>query len=161
MNQVRLIPLLVMLCMAFSCKNTGQKDPESRTNEMDRSQENTSREIQEDEDPQERLLSDLIQVETLQEGEEINFPLHIKGQARGMWFFEGDFPIYLISEDGEELAVAIAVAQGNWMTTEWVPFTATLEYEPEQGGEGFLVFEKSNPSDKRELDRELRISVSF
>lgn len=78
-----------------------------------------------------------------------------------MWYFEGDFPIYLVSEEGEELAVAIAVGEGNWMTTDWVEFNATLEFEVQEPGEGYLIFEKSNPSDKRELDRELRIPVSF
>lgn len=161
MSRIRLIPVVLLLVMGLSCKNNTQNDSESRRNERDQSLENASQEIQPGEKPQDRLLSDLIQVETPQEGDKISFPLHIKGKARGMWFFEGDFPVYLISEEGEELAVAIAVAQGDWMTTHWVPFTATLEYELQQGGEGYLVFEKSNPSDNRELDRELRISVSF
>lgn len=161
MSRIPIILVVLLLFTGLSCKNNSPSDSEPRTTEIDHSQENGRQEIQPEEKPQERLLSDLIQVETPQEGDKINFPLHIRGQARGMWFFEGDFPVYLISEEGEELAVAIAVAQGDWMTSQWVPFTATLEYEPQQGGEGYLIFEKSNPSDNRELDRELRIPVSF
>lgn len=111
--------------------------------------------------PQDRTLEDLIEVTVPEPGAEIASPQAISGRARGNWFFEGDFAVYLLDENGEEIAVAIAMAQGEWMTTEWVDFEATLEFDVQQAGSGTLVFEKSNPSDKRELDRELRFPVTF
>lgn len=152
--------LMLLLIINFGCKNDAQTKSEHQPTEIDQPQEDADAERPSGE-PGERHLNDLIQVEKPQAGDTIETQQHIKGKARGVWFFEGDFPIYLVSEEGEELAVAIAVGEGDWMTTEWVEFTATLDFEPNESGEGFLIFKKDNPSDKRELDRELRIPVSF
>lgn len=160
MNRTYLnIVLLLLLVINLGCKNDSQTKSENQPNEIDQPQEDP--ELSSGEQSGERLLNDLIQVETPQAGDTIETQQHIKGKARGMWFFEGDFPIYLVNEEGEELAVAIAVGEGDWMTTEWVGFTATLDYESDESGEGWLIFKKDNPSDKRELDRDLRIPVSF
>ena len=109
----------------------------------------------------EKELSDKIRIAVPEPGTEISSPLEIKGQARGTWYFEGDFPIYLLDSNGKELAVAIATAQGEWMTEDWVPFTATMEFTAPAVGEAELVFQKSNPSDNRELDRSYRVKVKF
>ena len=110
---------------------------------------------------EEQETGDLIQVTFPRPGAEITSPLQIRGKARGTWYFEGDFPVRLMDEQGKEIAVAIATAQGEWMTKEWVDFTATMEFEAPASGNGVLVFEKSNPSDMRELDREFRVEVKF
>lgn len=104
--------------------------------------------------------SDLIQV-NLEQNQEISSPLEITGKARGNWFFEGDFPIRLFDSNNQEIAVAIATAQGEWMTQDFVDFKATLEFEIPETKTGELVFIKDNPSDNRELDDELKIPVKF
>ena len=85
--------------------------------------------------------ADLIRVSYPQPNSFIESPLEIKGEARGYWFFEADFPIILTNWDGLIIAETIASAQSNWMTEDFIPFTAVLEFEkPEYGERGFLIF---------------------
>jgi len=79
------------------------------------------------------------------------------GQARGPWFFEADFPVEVLDKDGNSLALAIATAEGEWMTTEFVPFSADITVPESYIGPATLVLYKDNPSDMRELDA----SMSF
>ena len=104
--------------------------------------------------------ADLIKVFSPRAEAVISSPLEVTGEARGTWYFEASFPVYLYDANGQELAVTPAQAQGEWMTTEFVPFRATMEFET-NAKEGFLVFQKDNPSDLRELDDEFRIPVRF
>lgn len=91
----------------------------------------------------------------------ITSPLLIEGRAVGNWFFEASFPIKLLDSQGNELAMAIASAQSDWMTEDFVDFEATLEFDPPESGEAVLVFKKDNPSDLPEFDEELRVPVKF
>jgi hypothetical protein len=101
----------------------------------------------------------LIVVDNLPDGAQVTSPIQITGKARGPWFFEASFPIALVDEDGTQLAIAIATAQGEWMTTEFVPFTATLLYASSTRGPAKLVFMKDNPSGMPEFDDSLVVPV--
>jgi len=70
----------------------------------------------------------LIQVETPRVNKALTSPLFVEGRARGYWFFEADFPIKLLDGNGELLAVAIAKAQSDWMTENFVLFSAEIEF---------------------------------
>lgn len=104
--------------------------------------------------------ADLIKIKNLKPGDRIESPLLIEGEARGTWFFEASFPIVLLDKDGKEIAVAIAQATSDWMTTDFVPFKATLEFQPTTS-EGTIVFKKDNPSGLPEHDDSLSFSVLF
>jgi len=105
---------------------------------------------------------DLIVVEDLEPYDMIESPLSITGQARGYWYFEGSFSVHFINSEGEEVSVAIATADDEWMTEEFVPFTATLEFEtPEIGARGVLQFRKANASGLPEHDDVLEIPVMY
>lgn len=104
---------------------------------------------------------DLIQVESPQANDTITSPLVIKGKARGFWFFEASFPIRLYDDNGELLTTAIAQAQDDWMTEEFVPFTAELKFENPKTEKGTLVLEKDNPSGLPENADELKMPVLF
>lgn len=106
--------------------------------------------------------SDLIKVTNIVSGQAIASPLTITGEARGTWYFEASFPIQLLNADGEVLATAIAQAQGDWMTEKFVPFTATLNFNPVRGdANGSLVLQKDNPSGLPENDDQLIIPVKL
>lgn len=105
--------------------------------------------------------SDLIRVDYPKANNAIASPLEIKGEARGTWFFEADFPIKLYDSKNNLLATGIAQAQGEWMTAEFVPFEAEISFDNPQEGEGVLVLIKDNPSDMPEHDDELRIPIIF
>jgi len=104
---------------------------------------------------------DLIQVESPQVNDTITSPLVIKGKARGYWFFEASFPIRLYDDNGELLATAIAQAQDDWMTEEFVPFAAELKFENPKTEKGTLVLEKDNPSGLQENADELKMPIVF
>lgn len=116
----------------------------------------------EGEEGKEEDKSNLIRVDTPKPNDTILSPLIVKGEARGTWFFEGDFPVKLFDSRYDLLAVEIAQAKGEWMTTEFVPFEVTIEFtSPERKGEGVLVFIKDNPSDMPEHDDEFIIPIVF
>lgn len=103
--------------------------------------------------------SDMIKIFQPQADSVIASPLLIEGEARGLWFFEASFPIRLIDENNKEIAVAIAQSQSDWMTKDFVPFRAVMEFEPDAAGKGYLVFQKDNPSGLPENDDEMRVPV--
>ena len=103
-----------------------------------------------------------IKIDLIKSNQIIESPLTITGQARGGWFFEASFPIKLVDSQGELVAQTIASTKGEWMTDDFVPFSATLEFASlEKTNQGTLIFIKDNPSDMRELDDQLSISVLY
>ena len=112
--------------------------------------------------------ADLIRVTSLIPNEVIKSPMIINGEARGGWFFEASFPVSLVNWDGLIVADGVAEAQGDWMTSEFVPFTANLEFvNPYQVGDpdfmkkGTLILQKDNPYGLPENDDALEIPINF
>jgi len=105
--------------------------------------------------------SDQIKVFAPVQDQLIDSPLVILGEARGTWFFEATFPLRLMDSNGNELAVHYAQAEGEWMTEDFVPFTAQIEFDKPDTSEGVLILEKNNPSDLREHDAQIKTSVRF
>lgn len=101
----------------------------------------------------------LIKVENVHANQIISSPLIIKGEARGYWFFEASFPVKLYDESGNLLATAIAQAKSEWMTEDFVPFEAILNFSSPEKQKGVLVLEKDNPSGLPQNADELRIPV--
>ncbi|MDP3985905.1 MAG: Gmad2 immunoglobulin-like domain-containing protein, partial [Candidatus Veblenbacteria bacterium] len=104
---------------------------------------------------------DLIRVENPRPNQVIASPLTERGEARGTWYFEASFPVRLLDANGTELAVAPAQAQGDWMTTEFVPFEVVLSFSPPATPTGVLVLEKDNPSGLPENADSLLVPVRF
>lgn len=102
-----------------------------------------------------------IRVTAPASGQIVNSPLAITGEARGTWFFEASFPVRLLDANGAVVATHYAQAQGEWMTTEFVPFSSRLEFAAPATDTGMLVLAKDNPSGLPEHDAEIRIPVRF
>jgi len=106
--------------------------------------------------------ADLIKADSPEAGATITSPLDISGQARGTWYFEATFPYELRAADGTVLAQGPIQAQGDWMTTDFVPFLATITFPAQPAGShGMLVLKKDNPSGDPAHDDELDIPVVF
>lgn len=114
--------------------------------------------------------ADLVRLESPRPNQTIKSPLTIKGEARGYWFFEASLPVFLTNWNGLIIAQGIATAKGDpdandgagWMTTEFVPFEATLNFSAEKNvysNEGTLILRKNNPSSLPEHDDALEIPV--
>ncbi len=111
---------------------------------------------------------DIIAVITPQEGWTIESPFVIKGEARGMWYFEADFPVILVNWDGLIIDTVPARTQDDWMTEEFVPFEAILEFDspykeddPDFMKNGTIILQKDNPTGLPEFDDALEIPVQF
>lgn len=109
--------------------------------------------------PYEISPSGLIKVTTPRANQTVQSPLTVKGEARGFWFFEASFPVRVLDESGNILGQGIAQAKSDWMTEDFVPFEATLDFEAPATEKGFLVLKKDNPSGLPEHDEEFRIPV--
>lgn len=88
-------------------------------------------------------------------------PLAVTGKARGNWFSEASFPVEIIDGNGKPLGSGIAQAEGEWMTTAYVPFKATVVFTGAQTVNGFLLMKKDNPSGLPENDATIAIPVTF
>lgn len=88
-------------------------------------------------------------------------PVLISGRAVGPWYFEASFPVKITDSLGNVLAEGPAQAQADWMTTNFVPFQATLNLSPTTATSGFLVLQNDNPSGLPENAKSISIPVTF
>lgn len=106
-------------------------------------------------------MSSLINVSQPVPNALVTSPLAVSGRARGTWYFEASFPVRLLDGNGVELAVVPAQAQGDWMTEDFVPFSATLNFSQPATPTGTLVLEKDNPSGLPEHAAQMMVPVRF
>lgn len=109
---------------------------------------------------------DLIQVTSPTSGSTITSPVMVTGKARGTWFFEASFPIYVVDWDGLIIGEGHATADGEWMTSEFVPFTALISFDTSKirgnySNRGTLILKKDNPSGLPEHDDAVEIPILF
>ena len=105
--------------------------------------------------------SDQVKVIKPAPNQVVQSPLIIEGEARGTWFFEATFPVKLLDANGDVIATHFAQAQDDWMTEDFVPFKAQIEFEKPAADTGVLVLEKDNPSGLSENDAKIEIPVRF
>lgn len=89
----------------------------------------------------------------------ISNPLEISGRARGAWYFEASFPIKLLDENKKVIATAIAQAESNWMTEDFVPFKAEINFISDKDQNGTLAFMNDNPSGLQENQELVELPV--
>ncbi|TAK58717.1 hypothetical protein EPO14_02720 [Patescibacteria group bacterium] len=83
----------------------------------------------------------------------------VSGRARGTWYFEASFPVEVVDDKGAVLGQGIATAQDEWMTEEFVPFTATITLTTPYTGPATLILKKDNPSGESSRDASVSIPV--
>lgn len=107
-------------------------------------------------------LADCVVVTTPAPGTQIDSPLVVRGRARGLWFFEANFPMVLQDAAGNAIATGHCTARGEWMTEQFVTFEGTLAFAaPRTGNTGTLVLRRANPSDLVEQEDALEIPIAF
>ena len=104
-----------------------------------------------------KASNDLIEVELPFPGAVVGKEFSVIGKARGVWFFEASFPLKVLDEKGQELAVSFAQAEGEWMTENLVPFKGDIKIPQSYIGPATLILKKDNPSGLPEHDA----SISF
>ncbi len=93
-------------------------------------------------------------------GAVVSHEFTVRGEARGPWFFEASFPVYVADTAGNELAVGIATAEGEWMTEDYVPFSAPVTVPSGFSGEAILILVRDNPSGLPENDAYASFPIS-
>ncbi len=96
-------------------------------------------------------------------GATVASPLNITGMVPGTWSHEGQFTLRLLDGDGNVITESAGTLDGDWMSANQVPFTATLTFDiaPMSGSSGLLVLEKSNPSDLEQNSDSLSVLIYF
>ncbi len=104
--------------------------------------------------------ADMIRVDNPHPGGVVGKEFVVTGEARGNWYFEASFPIEIQSETGAVIGGTIATAEGDWMTTDFVPFKSEMIDLPSAfTGPAWLILKKDNPSGLPENDASVRIPI--
>jgi len=173
---IYLFTAFILICISTSCiildqlqiipektaaADSGKQDTSDKESEeaiSDVTETDTSDDIESNEAD---ALSDQIIVTDPIPDQLITSPLIITGEARGTWFFEATFSVKLLNSNGEVLALHYAITEEEWMTEDFISFTANIEFGDPQTAAGILILDKNNPSDIREYDAQLVIPVRF
>lgn len=102
-----------------------------------------------------------ITIINIEPNDSISSPLKITGEVKGNWFFENSFPVKLTDMNNNVIAITTASSSEDWMTTNIIPFSATLTFDNPKTSEGFLVFQKDNPSGLPQNDASFSIPIKF
>lgn len=107
-------------------------------------------------------IPDLITVNAPTINSKVESPLTLTGSARGTWYFEASFPIEVRNSVGTVIATGHAEATSDWMTEDFVPFTATITFPAQPAGStGTVVLKNDNPSGDPARDKSVVIPVTF
>ncbi len=96
-------------------------------------------------------LSSKVLVTSPKSGATVGSTFSITGKAPGNWYFEASFPIIVSDVDGNKITTSHGQAQGEWMTTELVPFTAMIDVGNYRG-KATVNLLRDNPSGLPEND---------
>jgi len=102
-----------------------------------------------------------VKVDSPKSGQVITSPVTITGQAKGSWFFEAVFPIKILDASGTVIGQGTARAQSDWMTSDFVPFTATVSFTTPSLATGKIVLANDNPSGLAANAKSATIAIKF
>lgn len=103
---------------------------------------------------------DEITVSSIQDNQEISSPVVIEGEAKKDWFFEGQFPVYIMDNERRIVGNGNAVAKENEMNDDLISFIATIDFNAD-APTGFIILEKNNPSGLAEKKVSVQIPVQL
>jgi hypothetical protein len=100
-----------------------------------------------------------IIIDNIAPGQTIHTPFTVTG-VMGGWYFEGSFPIFMKDANGNQIGAVAATSSQDWMTSNAIPFSATLPAVT-YTGPGALVFHNDNPSGEPQYDDSYTVNVIF
>jgi hypothetical protein len=105
--------------------------------------------------------ADLVRVSLPTPGAVTGKEFKVVGEARGTWFFEASFPIEVLAKNGATLVTVVAQAQSDWMTTDFVPFSADIAVPATYIGPATIVLHKDNPSGETAFDASASFPITI
>jgi len=103
--------------------------------------------------------ANVIVVDTPRPGATVGTTFTVSGRARGNWYFEANFPLEVLSATGTRLMQTGVQAEGEWMTTDFVPFAVDVAISPNYKGAATLVLHNDNASGLLEHARSISIPI--
>ena len=95
-------------------------------------------------------------------GATITSPVTIIGSAKGTYYFEASFPIEIRDQSGNVIGQGHAEAGSDWMTVDFVPFSATVTFtSPGAGQSGVIRLKNDNPSGDPARDLYFDLPITF
>ena len=105
-------------------------------------------------------LSDSVSVSSPGPGGTVDKTFTVTGKAPGPWFSEAQFPVQVRASSGDVIGHATAHTDGNWQSTDVVPFTADVTIDnPTYKGTARLILMRDNPSGLPENDDAVEIPI--
>ena len=102
--------------------------------------------------------NNMIRITTPLPGATVSSTFSVQGAARGGWYFEANFPYEIHDEKGALLDQGPVTAGGEWMTTEFVPFSFVVSV-PGYSGAATLILRNDNPSGLPENSASISIPI--
>lgn len=158
-NRIWLV-IVIILVVALGVALTTREGSDS-TKDVVKQTQNTSIDDKTELESSVPQKDDLIRVPSLKNNQVVDGSLTLTGEARGQWYFEGSFPVRVEDANGKIIGKVVAKAQGEWTTTEYVPFKVFVIFDKPQTTTGFIIFEKDNPSGLAENANELSVPIRF
>lgn len=109
-------------------------------------------------------LSNQVTITSPEPAVQIASPVLVSGQAPGNWFFEGTAPVSVTNWDGLIVGEGYVMAEDDWMTTELVDFSGSVEFQIDEStvyNRGSLILRRSNASGLPEFDAAVEIPIVF
>ncbi len=85
----------------------------------------------------------------------------VTGSVKGAYFFEANMIAQILDANKNVLKSAPAAATTDWMTSDPVSFTTTLDFTGIPAGQGYIRLHNDNSSGMPENDRFIDIPVVF
>lgn len=109
----------------------------------------------------EQELTDQIKINSPRPTTKVTSVQKVIGEARGGWFFEGQFSAKMLDGKGQIIGEGIMKADREWMTEDFVPFSGEITFDPKDETLGKLILEKANPSGIVDKNSQLIVVVRF
>lgn len=103
--------------------------------------------------------ADKIVVNTPAPGATVPHTFTVVGKARGGWYFEASFPVEVRGAQNQILVQMPVQADGEWMTSEFVPFSEQVSVPQGYKGPATLILRNDNPSGLPENDASISIPI--
>lgn len=100
-------------------------------------------------------------LENLKDGDTVDEDFEVKGKVSGEWFFEGTFPVRVLTENEEIIKSLSATTDDDWMTSDLVSFSFKLDTNLEKESVVVIRFEKANPSGIGENDDYAQVTITI
>ncbi len=103
-----------------------------------------------------------IEVTSPSARQSVGNPITLTGEAQGNWFFEATAPVVVVNWDGLIIGEGYIEAEGDWMTTDMVPFSGSISYDlpaDSYSNNGTVIFQRANASGLPENDAAVEIPV--